>query len=282
MRVKNYYEKLVQDKLYEIYGPTPPIECVTRVFQELKFMRGKPYFEDLGLICSLKNMAYAQGIPLFLESYYGASFIARLLGASRINPLPPHRYCPRCHKNEFFYDEKDCWNLQSAFCCGEEMKADGHNIPFDSIANNGSDNGFYLNFQISDCLRDRCIEIARKYYQGTGLQIVPVHSMLMGRPEECETAFALIPESDGMPLLDSDGLWHPDDHEFYEKGYKTIEFRSTAKMNEIAELSQKTKERPNLNSRSSLDSLRDVYDELIMEYPHFTDIPLSADGSLDF
>lgn len=282
MQVKNYYEKLVQDKLYEIYGPTPPIECVTRVFQELKFMRGKRYFQDLGLICALKSMAYAEGIPLFLESYYGSSFVAWLLGASRINPLPPHRYCPRCHKIEFFYDEKDCWNLRSAFCCGEEMKADGHNIPFDSISNNGSDNGFYLSFQISDSLLDRCIEIAHEYYRGAGLQIVPVHPMFMRRPEKCETAFALIPDNDEKPPLDTDGLWHPDDHEFYEKGYKTIEFRPTAKMNEIAELSQKTEQRPDLDERSSLNSLKDVYDELILEYPHFTDVPLSTDGSLDF
>ena len=162
------------------------------------------------------------------------------------------------------------------------MKTDGHNIPFDSIANNNSGNGFYLSFQISDSLRDRCIEIVHEYYQVAGVQIVPVHSRFMGRPEESETAFALIPEDDEMPPLNNDGIWHSDDNELYEKGYKTIEFRSTPKMNEIAELSLKTEKRPDLNARSSLNSLRDVYDELIMEYPYFTDVPLSADGDLDF
>ena len=40
MHVKNYFEKQVLDKLHEVYSPNPPVECITRVHQELKAIAG--------------------------------------------------------------------------------------------------------------------------------------------------------------------------------------------------------------------------------------------------
>ena len=74
---------------YEVYGPTPPVECGTRIHQKLKVMRGTPFFHDLKLIRSLREMAVKEGVPLFMESFLGSSFIAWLVVASRVNPLPP-------------------------------------------------------------------------------------------------------------------------------------------------------------------------------------------------
>lgn len=111
MHVKNYFEKQVLDKLHEVYGLNPPVECITRVHQELKAMRNTPFARELDLIRSLREMAAKEGVPLFMESFLGSSFIAWLAGASRVNPLPPHRYCSRCHKVEFFYEK--LWNPEN-------------------------------------------------------------------------------------------------------------------------------------------------------------------------
>lgn len=279
--MKNYFEKQVLDRLYEVYGPTPPVECVTRIHQELKVMRGAPFFRDLELIRSLRQMAADEGIPIFMEGFYGSSFIAWLSCASRINPLPPHRYCSRCHKAEFFYDAKDGWDLPMPFCCSEQMQTDGHNIPFDSIANKMSGNGFYLSFQISDDLLETCLEIVQEFYKGSGMRLVPFHTDLSEMKGFDETELALIPETDPMPELDCNGVWQTDSHELYEKGYKTINFRSTPIMNEISSLAKQTDNRPNLDAMPNNTALMAIWDELLQEYVHSEEVFLS-EGDLFF
>ncbi len=281
MHVKNLFEKQVLDRLYEVYGPNPPVECITRVHQELKAMRNTPFFRELELIRSLRDMAAKEGVPLFMESFLGSSFIAWLAGASRINPLPPHRYCSRCHKVEFFYDAKDGWDLPMEFCCSEQMHTDGHTIPFDSIAAKMSENGFYLSFQISDDLQEKCMEIVQEFYKESGMCLVPFYTDLSEMRGLDETEIALIPETDPLPELDCNGVWQVSSHELYEKEYKTITFRSTPIMNEISHLAKQTAQRPDLNAKPNNDALMAIWDELVQEYGHNKEVFLS-EGDLFF
>ena len=122
------------------------------------------------------------------------------------------------------------------FCCGEQMQTDGHIIPFDSIAAKMSENGFYLSFQIPDDLQEKCMEIVREFYKESGMCLVPFYTDLSEMRGLDETEIALIPETDPMPELDCNGVWQVGSHELYEKGYKTITFRSTPIMNEISHL----------------------------------------------
>ena len=58
------------------------------------------------------------------------SLLAHLLGATPVNPLPPHYHCPSCHHLIFNAHADDGWDLPDLTCpeCGAPMAADGHNL----------------------------------------------------------------------------------------------------------------------------------------------------------
>lgn len=58
------------------------------------------------------------------------SLLAHLLGATPVNPLPPHYHCPNCHRLIFDAHADDGWDLPDLACpeCGTSMAADGHNL----------------------------------------------------------------------------------------------------------------------------------------------------------
>lgn len=69
------------------------------------------------------------------RGWIGSSFLAYLLGITETNPLPPHRYCPRCRRvDRLAVDEYpsgfDAFAHERVFCdCGAEMRGDGHGLP---------------------------------------------------------------------------------------------------------------------------------------------------------
>jgi DNA polymerase-3 subunit alpha (Gram-positive type) len=66
----------------------------------------------------------------------GSSFIAFLAKISDVNALPPHYICNKCKHHEFYDDKSiDGYDLPLKKCpeCGEMMRSDGHNIPFESF-----------------------------------------------------------------------------------------------------------------------------------------------------
>ena len=58
------------------------------------------------------------------------SLLVHLLGATPVNPLPPHYHCPNCHHLIFDAHADDGWDLPDLVCpeCGAPMAADGHNL----------------------------------------------------------------------------------------------------------------------------------------------------------
>lgn len=75
----------------------------------------------------------------------GASFVAFLMGATEVNPLRPHYYCPRCRKISFVEGCACGWDLPARKCacgwdlpakkcaCGGDLQRDGHDIPFETL-----------------------------------------------------------------------------------------------------------------------------------------------------
>jgi len=60
-------------------------------------------------------------------------FVAYLMGASDINPLELHYFCPECGKIEFIENKRALpWDIADKPCeCGHTMRADGFDIPYE-------------------------------------------------------------------------------------------------------------------------------------------------------
>lgn len=63
----------------------------------------------------------------------GSVLVAFLLGITDINPMPAHYYCANCHYFDFAVSDANGFDLPDKLCpvCGNALKTDGHNIPFE-------------------------------------------------------------------------------------------------------------------------------------------------------
>jgi len=121
------------NKLMELFSQNPPIEAVNRFETEKMTLMDSDVLYYFDLIAKIKEMSLKRNSPILVRGGIGASFIAYLLGASDINPLQPHYYCPVCKKIEFVSSIYDCWDLEEKYCekCKKLLVRDGHDIPFD-------------------------------------------------------------------------------------------------------------------------------------------------------
>lgn len=67
----------------------------------------------------------------------GSSFAATMADITEVNALPPHYLCPHCHYFEWAdpIKYKSGFDLPDKICpeCGEKLKQDGQNIPFETF-----------------------------------------------------------------------------------------------------------------------------------------------------
>ncbi|MBQ8742940.1 MAG: hypothetical protein IJZ03_06190 [Clostridia bacterium] len=129
-------EKEIWDKAYkrifELYGNVPDLRIVSRFYSEkhafMQYEVGK-YFYNLA---NLRREAEEAGERLIVKAPVASCFVAYLLGTTGENPLPAHYYCPKCKTVEWM-DGKCVFDLRDHTCaCGETMKADGFDIPFET------------------------------------------------------------------------------------------------------------------------------------------------------
>ncbi|OQX93462.1 MAG: hypothetical protein B6I17_02600 [Tenericutes bacterium 4572_104] len=155
--IKNKVEKMVNEKVREIYGDPLPEIVKKRVERELGNII-KHQFSTIYFISHLMvKKSLKDGYLVGSRGSVGSSFVATLLNITEVNPLPPHYVCPKCHfsafkktneekailgENDFekkysqIFENTDCgWDLPKAKCpiCGTEMTRDGHDIPFETF-----------------------------------------------------------------------------------------------------------------------------------------------------
>ena len=121
------------DAMRKRYGNPAPLEIMNRLLTEHAEMQNTDMIVYFNLLSVLASEAKKQGEHIRVRGGTGASFVAYLLGATEINPLKPHYYCPECGAVIFEGGGDDGWDLPKKVCsCGKEMQTDGHNIPFET------------------------------------------------------------------------------------------------------------------------------------------------------
>ena len=127
-----------QKALFEKYGESPEISIENRLLSErlLADYGVAEYFDELAGICRESIEKYNE--KLIAKNTVSCCFTAYLLGASDINPLPMHYYCPKCKRVEWLDDldnDKKClFDMRhTRNCeCGAEMRIDGYDLPYET------------------------------------------------------------------------------------------------------------------------------------------------------
>lgn len=163
----------VYDKFMDRYNGMPPLEIVSRYENEkLALMNSEmlPFYE---VIAKLSEKAHEQKETISVEGGIGASFIAYLMGASDINPLQAHYYCPVCKRVEIVPDVADGWDLPEKKCsiCNTLLERDGHDLPFEVYRHVINRNvGFDL--VVSGGFYDIAKEIIIRHFSGSHVAII--------------------------------------------------------------------------------------------------------------
>ena len=125
------------NRIFELYGENPDLDIVNRFFSEkaaLSRLGVAEYFEEIAHILEESVTKYNE--KLVAKASVTSCLLAYLLGASEINPLPPHWVCPKCHRL-MWADRSDCiFDMPGTRTCecGDQMRADGYGLAWEPLA----------------------------------------------------------------------------------------------------------------------------------------------------
>ena len=95
-------------RIFELYGENPDFRIVNRFLSEkaaFAHLGVAEYFEELSRVCTESIDKYNE--KLVVKAPVASCLTAYLLGASEINPLPMHYYCPKCKRVEWVEVDND-------------------------------------------------------------------------------------------------------------------------------------------------------------------------------
>lgn len=134
---------LVYSRMEEIYGENPPEIVRKRVETELNDILSRHYDVIYMSAQKLVEDSNAHGYLVGSRGSVGSSLVAYLSGITEVNALPPHYVCPKCRHADFEAGAGyGCGaDMPDMACpaCGERMKKEGFDIPFETFLGVGGD-----------------------------------------------------------------------------------------------------------------------------------------------
>lgn len=281
-------------KRLAIYGERTPVLCWSRLAAEKAALEETDAILNIGVLSRIAEEAEKRGSLIIEAGQMSSSFAAWLLGATKVNPLPPHYRCPKCGKTEFISLVKDGFDLPVKQCsCGVEMIRDGHNLPYDGYAKAAqAKSGVY--FHVSPDFKLVAGQIIKDFYQGKA-DILPVQFTDADDNLTKYTIFVVLSDRDDIPPVSKDGFWHADSAEFWYwwKDESIYEMICDDRIQKLQNLKERTKTTlPNPLEDLTPEIAETLYKQkcrdgthaasatqhLCAEIPHNFDLLLKLDG----
>ena len=131
----DYLRRLVYYEQERLYGKDCDQFIKDRVDRELNAIIGNGYGVIYYTCHLMVKRSNNDGYIVGSRGSVGSSLVATLSGITEVNPLPPHYICPKCHHFEWIQDAVSGFDAPDKVCpeCGEVMKGNGQNIPFETF-----------------------------------------------------------------------------------------------------------------------------------------------------
>ncbi|MBQ8732122.1 MAG: helix-turn-helix domain-containing protein [Oscillospiraceae bacterium] len=202
-------------KRLSLFGDVPPVLCRCRFEAEKAALAETDAILSLTLLAQITKEANRRNTVVLDIGQTASSFVAWLLSASAVNPLPPHYRCPNCGTTEFISSVRDGFDLTFKRCsCGTEMVHDGHNLPH-CVYTRSAQRNAGIRCRLAPSFLPVAAQMVRDFYQGNAT-ILPVKISDYNQDAlRAAEIYVVMTGRDDLPPL-YNGFWHTDSASFWD------------------------------------------------------------------